>query len=72
VYALLPREFTLTTLQTTYEIILNRKLDKRNFRKKILSLNLISAVGKKVGGVPNRPAELYRFIRQQPHIVDML
>ncbi len=36
VYSLLPSEFTLTELQKTYEIILGQKLDKRNFRKKIL------------------------------------
>lgn len=72
VYSLLPKEFTLTDLQSTYEIILGHALDKRNFRKKILSLHLIEAVGKKVSGVPNRPAELYRFTRQKPQIIDIL
>lgn len=72
VYSLLPKEFTLTDLQSTYEIILGHALDKRNFRKKILSLHLIEPLGKKVGGVPNRPAELYRFNRQKPQIIDIL
>lgn len=72
VYSLLPKEFTLTELQSTYEIILGRALDKRNFRKKIISLKLIEAVGKKVSGVPNRPAELYRFKRQKPEIIEIL
>lgn len=72
VYSLLPKEFTLTDLQSAYEIILGHPLDKRNFRKKVLSLNLIEAVGKKVSGVPNRPAELYRFKRQKPQIIDIL
>jgi 8-oxo-dGTP diphosphatase len=61
VYGLLPPEFTLPELQKTYEIILEKKLDKRNFRKKILSVNLLLRVGKKRGGEANRPAELYRF-----------
>ena len=72
VYSLLPKEFTLTDLQSAYEIILGRPLDKRNFRKKILSLRLIEATGKKVTGAPNRPAELYRFIKQKPQIIDIL
>lgn len=72
VYSLLPKEFTLTDLQSTYEIIIGHELDKRNFRKKILSLNLVETVGKKVSGAPNRPAELYRFKRQKPQIIDIL
>lgn len=61
VYSLLPAEFTLTELQKTYEIIFKKEMDKRNFRKKIFSLNLLEKVGKKQIGETNRPAELYKF-----------
>ena len=40
-FELLPKKFSLTQLQSLYECILNEKLDKRNFRKKILSLNML-------------------------------
>lgn len=60
-YSLLPSEFTLGELQKTYEIILGKSLDKRNFRKKILASELLQKAGKKKRGGPNRPAELYRF-----------
>lgn len=60
---LLPKLFTLSELQTTYEILLNRTLDKRNFRKKMLSTCLLKEVGKqkKTG---HRPAELYTFVQR--------
>ena len=69
---LLPESFTLTDLQRTYEIILGRKLDKRNFRKKILSLKLIRKLKQQRKGVANRPAELYKFARRKPQIVEIL
>lgn len=65
VYSLLPGEFTLTELQKTYEIILGQKLDKRNFRKKILNSGLITRVDKMKKGVANRPAWLYRFVKRE-------
>lgn len=60
-YSLLPTEFTLSQLQKVYEIILEQKLDKRNFRKRIVSLDLVKKTGKKLGGEQHRPAQLYRF-----------
>lgn len=59
-FELLPEEFTLTELQTIYEIILNEKLDKRNFRRRILSANIIESTHRKRIG-EGRPAELYRY-----------
>lgn len=60
-FQLLPKKFTLTELQKVYEIILNKKLDKRNFRKKIASLNvLIDLHETKMEGA-HRPARLYSF-----------
>jgi len=60
-FAFLADTFTLTELQFVYEAIFDRKLDKRNFRKKFLTLNLISETKKiqKVGA--HRPAKLYKF-----------
>jgi 8-oxo-dGTP diphosphatase len=68
----LPPKFTLTQLQRTYEIILERTLDKRNFRKKILALGLISSLEEKTSGEAHRPAMLYRFNSQEPEIVRLL
>ena len=60
-FQLLPETFTLTELQQTYEIILDKSLDKRNFRKKILSLGVVQETGEsKMDGV-HRPARLYQF-----------
>ncbi len=71
-WSLLPRVFTLTELQTAYESILGKKLDKRNFRKKILSLKLLTATGKMERLGAHRPAELYRFKTRKPVIVKVL
>ncbi|MFO0615109.1 MAG: NUDIX domain-containing protein [Polyangiaceae bacterium] len=60
-FGLLPERFTLTQLQYVYEAILGRSLDKRNFRKKILSFGFVEATQKKESNVPHRAAELYRF-----------
>lgn len=72
VYSLLPKEFTLTELQKTYEIILKKKLDKRNFRKKFFSLGLVKKTNKREEGARNRPAELYRFTKTKPAIMEIL
>lgn len=72
VYGLLAREFTFSELQDIYEIILGRKLDKRNFRKKILSLRLVQRAYKKRRGETNRPAELYQFMERIPRVVQIL
>ncbi|HSI21341.1 MAG TPA: NUDIX domain-containing protein [Verrucomicrobiae bacterium] len=60
-FRLLPDEFRLSELQRVYEIILGEPQDKRNFRKKILSLNLVEETGEKHAGASHRPAALYRF-----------
>ena len=71
VWSLLPNAFTLTELQDTYEHILQENMDKRNFRKKILALNLLQPTGKKrTAGY--RPAELYRFKKRALTMVEML
>lgn len=60
-FQLLPDEFTLSELQRAYEIILREPLDKRNFRRKILSADILEETGnyRKLG--EGRPAKLYRY-----------
>ncbi|THH41839.1 NUDIX hydrolase [Neolewinella litorea] len=60
-FELLPPEFTLTELQHLYEAIWDTELEKRNFRKKILSMQLIIPLDRMQQGVSHRPARLYRF-----------
>jgi 8-oxo-dGTP diphosphatase len=71
VYTLLPPSFTLGELQEMYEAILGRTLDRRNFRKKMLSLGLLRrADGVRRGS--HRPAALYAFRRRRPMMVEIL
>jgi 8-oxo-dGTP diphosphatase len=60
-FELLPDEFTLTQLQQAYELILQEELDKRNFRRKILSAEIITETGAKRKEGEGRPAKLYRY-----------
>lgn len=59
-FQFLPAEFTLSELQEVYEVIRSERLDKRNFRKWILSRNLIEETGAKRQNGGHRPAKLYR------------
>ncbi len=61
IYTLLHNEFTLPELQNIYEIILNKKFDRRNFRRKFLNLGLIRKTGNKTEGLQHRPADFYTF-----------
>jgi len=72
VWSLLPEKFTLGQLQRVYEAILDKKLDKRNFIKKILTLDLIAKVGQKTLLGAYRPAELYKFKTKKPIMLDIL
>lgn len=58
---LFPSDFTLPELQKIYEIVLDKKLDRRNFRKKMISLNYIEDTFDLNEGSQGRPAKLYRF-----------
>ena len=58
----LPTEFTLTELQSVYEIVLDKKMDKRNFRKQIMILNILKDIKKTIKRGVMRPAKLYKFI----------
>ena len=60
-FELLPPRFSLTQLQQLYEIILGTALDKRNFRKKMLAMDLLVETDEVEQGVRHRAARLYRF-----------
>lgn len=60
-FELLPTKFTLTKLQKLYETVLERELDKRNFRKKILSMDLLIELDEIEQDVAHRAARLYSF-----------
>lgn len=64
-FELLPEKFTLTQLQNLYEAVLNKKLDKRNFRKKMLSYGFLKELSEKQKGVSYRAAKLYKFDRRK-------
>ena len=68
-YSLLPRTFTLSELQQVYEAILDRPLDKRNFRRRMLSLGIIKAAGGTRMEGAHRPAGLYTFTKREPVVV---
>lgn len=65
VSTLLPRHFTLTQVQTAYEAVLGKSLDKRNFRKKFLAFNFVDPTGEYAKDGAHRPAQTYVF--RQPY-----
>src|SRR6478672_10319797 len=64
-FELLPAKFTLSQLQRLYEIVLERPLDKRNFRKKTLGMGLLVELEETQKDVAHRAARLYRFDRER-------
>lgn len=64
-FELLPRKFTLSQLQKLYETVLGENLDKRNFRRKILKMELLIPLKEKQKGVAHRAAQLYQFDEQK-------
>ncbi|MEN8256836.1 MAG: NUDIX domain-containing protein [Thermodesulfobacteriota bacterium] len=64
-FELLPPKFTLTQLQKLYETILERSLDKRNFRKKILKMKILVELDEIQQDVAHRAARLYSFNKQK-------
>ncbi len=65
-YSLLPRQFTLSELQQVYEAILDREMDKRNFRRRMLSLGIIKPAGGTRMEGAHRPAQLFTFTKREP------
>lgn len=60
-FHLLPPTFTIGELQGAYEIILGRRLDKRNFRRRVVAARLLEPTGEQRRDGSHRPALLYRF-----------
>lgn len=60
-FELLPEKFTLSQLQHLYEAVLERPLDKRNFRKKLLAMGVLEETNEIEQDVAHRAARLYRF-----------
>lgn len=60
-FELLPRRFTIRELQDLFSSVMGIELDNRNFRKKILSVNIIKPTGEKQKNVSHKPAEYYIF-----------
>lgn len=68
-YSLLPPQFTLSRLQRVYEAIAAKPLDKRNFRRRMVSLGVIRPTGKSVREGAHRPAQLYEFASRAPTVL---
>ncbi len=64
-FELLPDKFTLRQLQDLYEIVLDRELDKRNFRKKVLAMEIVKETKEIEKDVAHRAAKLYRFDKRK-------
>ena len=60
-FNLLPEKFTLKDVQQLYELILDEKFDKANFRKKVLASDFLEPLEELEENVPYRPAKLYRL-----------
>lgn len=65
-YSLLPERFTLTEMQSVYEAILGERIDKRNFRRRIVGLGIVTETGETAKRGAHRPARLYQFTTRKP------
>lgn len=70
-FSLLPKEFTISKVQKIYEIVFEKKFDKRNFAKKLLSLNILMEMGIKKD-VSHRPPMLYSLKKDVPEVIEIL
>ena len=69
VAALMPENFTLSELQNAYEIILDKKLDKRNFRKRMAALKVLQSTKETKMEGAHRPALLYKFKNKEYRVL---
>lgn len=60
-FELLPKKFTLSQLQALYEVVLEKKFDKRNFRKNVKKMSHVVPLDEKQQGVTHKPAQLFSF-----------
>jgi len=70
-FSMLPKKFTISQIQSIYEIVFERKFDKRNFAKKVLSLGILKTEGIK-RDVSNRPPTIYSLKKKIGGIVPIL
>ena len=66
-FELLPKKFTLSQLQALYEVVLEKKFDKRNFRKNVKKMSYVVPLDEKQQGVMHKPAQLFSFNPDQIH-----
>ena len=71
-FFLLKKEFTLTEFQNLYEYFAKNSIDKRNFRKKVLSLNIVKETGKMVTDKIARPAKIYAPFKRKITVISFL
>ncbi len=69
---IMPKEFTLTELEKTFELLADKKLDKRNFRKKMEKLSILKDLKRKTSGAKHRPASLYSFKSEKVTYLEVL
>jgi len=65
----LEEPFTLSEVQAVYEALLDRELDKRNFRRKMLALDALAEVKGRRREGPHRPARLFRMKQEHPYLL---
>ena len=70
-YSLLPEEFTFAELEELYAVILNRPIDRRNFRRRIMAMGILKK-GRGTRRGAHRPASLYSFAQQSLQTIEML
>jgi 8-oxo-dGTP diphosphatase len=68
---LLPETFTFAELEALYAKILERPIDRRNFRRRILSMGILRRLPAVRRGA-HRPAALYSFAKRSPQVIEML
>ena len=68
---LLPAKFTLTQVQKLYEVLLNRPMDKRNFRRKILASGLFRKLATKEKGVAHKPAKYFQINKEKYQLLNV-
>ncbi|MEL6195410.1 MAG: NUDIX hydrolase, partial [Bacteroidota bacterium] len=64
-FELLDKKFPFSDLEKLYATLLGREIDRRNFRKKILSLKVLDELDEKVSQGPGRPASLFSFNKER-------
>ncbi|MEM7511794.1 MAG: NUDIX domain-containing protein [Bacteroidota bacterium] len=64
-FELLDKKFPFSDLEKLYTTLLGREIDRRNFRKKILSLKVLDELDEKVSQGPGRPASLFSFNKER-------